>query len=147
MKIYELLPQLLTKSDLMILDFDQIPSDLAEYKNVKIFFEKSLAKGIDPRLPENRQRFNNNFLQKTGKRYLISRYAEDRIEMLKGSKIADEGRTIHLGVDIFSKDLEDVLSPCNAEVVLTGREEGGHSFGHYLILKPNKAITSSYIFK
>ncbi len=146
MKVFELLPELFTKSELMILDFNQIPSNLPEYKNIKLFFEKSRDAGNDPKLPENRQEFNNNFLDKTGKRYLISRYAEDRIEMLRGSKIAEEWRTIHLGIDIFSKNLEIVYAPCNGEIVATGFEEGGHSFGHYLILKPDLKLTKNYIF-
>ena len=120
MKIYELLPELFTQSELMILDFNQVSANMPEYKNIKVFFEKSRAHGMDARRPEQRQKFNNNFLQKAGKRYLISRYAEDRIEMLRGSKVAEEGRTIHLGIDIFSQNLEHVYAPCNADIVATG---------------------------
>ncbi|MCR4261063.1 MAG: peptidoglycan DD-metalloendopeptidase family protein [Candidatus Colwellbacteria bacterium] len=146
MKVFEMLTGLFNDSEVMILDFNQIPSDAPPYKNIRLFFEKSRDHGIDPKLPQNRQRFNNYFLNKSGKRYLISRYAEDRIEMLKGSKIAEEGRTIHLGIDIFSKNLETVFAPLNAEIVATGNEEGGHSFGHYLILKPDPELTQNYIF-
>lgn len=145
-KIFELMPQLFTRSEIMILDFNQIPSDLPEYKNIKKFFDKSQEEGIDPKLPENRQKFNNEFLQKTGKRYLISRYAEDRIEMLKGSKIAKEGRTIHLGIDIFSKDLETVYAPCDGEIVVAIREEGSHSFGSYIIIKLDAKVTKNFLF-
>jgi murein DD-endopeptidase MepM/ murein hydrolase activator NlpD len=56
--------------------------------------------------------------------------------MLAGSSIADEGRTLHLGIDIFCRDLETVYSPCDGEIVQTGREPQGHSFGHYIIIKP-----------
>jgi murein DD-endopeptidase MepM/ murein hydrolase activator NlpD len=146
MKIFELMPELFTKSELMILDFREIPSDLPEYKNIEIFFEKNKELGVDPKLPENRQKFNNNFLEKSEKRYLISRYAEDRIEMLKGSKIAEEGRTLHLGIDIFSKDLEPVYASCNGEIVVADREAGNHSFGHYVIFKPDPTVTKNYIF-
>lgn len=145
-EFYELLPQLFTRSEIMILDFNQIPANLPEYKNIKIYFKKSVSLGIDPKLPENRQKYNDNFLNNTGKRYLISRYAEDRIEMFRGSKIAREGRTIHLGVDIFSKSLESVSAPCDAEIVTAAKEEGNHSFGHYIILKPDPAVTKNYIF-
>jgi len=145
-RIYELLPQLFTRSEVMILDFNQIPSDLDEYKNIKHFFEKSQRLKIDPKLAESRQRFNNEFLVKSGKRYLISRYAEDRSEMLRGSKIAEEGRTIHLGIDIFSKDLESVYSPCAGEIILNGNEEGSHSFGYYLILKLDLIVSNSFLF-
>lgn len=146
MDVFELLPELFSKSEIMILDFNQIPSDTTDYKNIKLFFEKSRTLGKDPKSPENRQEFNNNFLDKTGRRYLISRYSEDRIEMLKGSKIAEEGRTIHLGIDIFSKNLEPVYAPYDGEIVVTGFEEGGHSFGHFIILKPDSKVTENYIF-
>ncbi len=146
MDVFALMPELFSKSEIMILDFNQITSDIPEYKNIKLFFEKSRDIGKDPRLPENRQEFNNNFLDKTGMRYLISRYCEDRIEMLKGSKIAEEGRTIHLGIDIFSTNLEEVFAPCDSEIVATGFEQGGHSFGHFLILKPELKLTKNYIF-
>ncbi|MEK6952513.1 MAG: peptidoglycan DD-metalloendopeptidase family protein [Nanoarchaeota archaeon] len=140
------MPELFSKSEIMILDFNQIPSDTPDFKNIKLFFEQSKASGKDPKAPENRQVFNNDFLDKTGMRYLISRYGEDRIEMLKGSKIAEEGRTIHLGIDIFSRNLEPVYAPCNGEIVVTGFEEGGHSFGHFVILKPDPKVTENYIF-
>lgn len=67
MKIFELLPELFTKSELMVLDFNQIPSDLPDYKNIKTFFERSKSIGIDPKQPENRQKFNNDFLKKSKK--------------------------------------------------------------------------------
>jgi hypothetical protein len=144
--IQPLFPEIFTKSEIMILDFNQIPSGLPEYKNIKIFFENCYKKGIDPKLPENRQNFNNNFLEKTNKRYLIGRYLEDRIEMLRGSEIETEGRTIHQGIDVFSKDLELVSAPCDVEVIKIGREKGEHGFGYYMILKPDLMITKNYIF-
>lgn len=139
------MPELYSKSELMILDFNQIPKSAPDFKNIKLFFENSRKNGKDPKLPENRQAFNNNFLEKTNKRYLISRYAEDRIEMLRGSKIAEEGRTIHLGIDIFSKDLEPVSAPCDCEVVYAGKEEGGHGWGHFIVIKPDTKILDNYI--
>ena len=146
MKIYEILTGLFSSSEMMILDFNQIPKDLPEYKNIEIFFKKSILQNINPKLPQNRQKFNNNYLNKVNKRYLISRYAEDRIEMLKGSKIAQEGRTIHLGIDIFSKNLEEVFAPLDGEIIETGTEPENHSFGYYLIFKPNSEFLKNYIF-
>lgn len=142
----ELMPKLFTNSEIMILDFNQIPLSFPKYKNIKLYFENSNRLGLDPKLPENRQKFNNDFLYNSGKRYLISQYAEDRIEMLKGSKIAQEGRTIHLGIDIFSKDLENVYAPYDGQVVRAGKEAGSHSFGHFLILQPNTSTFPHYIF-
>jgi len=140
------MPDLHSRFELMILDFNQIPKDIADFKNIKLFFENSKRAGVDPKQPENRQKFNNNFIEKSNKRYLLSRYTEDRIEMLRGSKIAEEGRTFHLGIDIFSKDLEPVSAPCDCEIVYTGKEEGNHGWGHFVIIKPNVSITSDYIF-
>ena len=141
-----MLPELFAKSEIMILDFSQLSSDLPEYKNIQKYFSKCIENGINPKLPENRQKFNNEYLERTGNRYLISRYAEDRIEMLRGSQIEKEGRTIHMGIDIFSRDLEDVFAPSDGEIVAVGKEEGDHSFGHYLIFKPEDAFTKNYIF-
>ena len=131
----EILPQMRARSEIMFLDFKQIPKRIVAYKNIKGFFNDCKKKGIDPKLAENRQKFNDQFLELSKKRYLIGRYAEDRIEMLRGSSIEKEGRTLHLGIDIFSKDLEDVYSPYDGVIVRIGREPGSHSYGHYVIVK------------
>lgn len=135
MEFTEIIKGMRTNSEVMILDFNQIPKNIEDYKNIKLFFENSLKQGIDPKLPENREKFNDNFIQKSRKRFLIGRYLEDRKEMLKGSKIAEEGRTLHLGIDIFSADLENIYSPEDGEIVRTGLEPGPHSYGHYVIIK------------
>ena len=142
--MHEPLQQLFTRSRLMILDFSQIPSDIPHTSNIELFFKESEADGLNPRLPQNRQRFNNGMLQATGARYLVSRYGEDRRAMLAGSKIAAEGRTLHLGIDIFAKDLETVYAPCDGQIVHVGRESDNHSFGYYVILKPDD--TDIYMF-
>jgi len=146
MKVFEILPDLFTRSEIMILDFNQIPPNIPDFKNIQKYFLKCLEVGVDPKLPENRQRFNNDCLDKSGLRYLIGRYAEDRIEMLRGSQIEREGRTIHMGIDIFSKDLEDIFAPSDGEIVAVGNEAGDHSFGYYLIFKPVDELTPNYIF-
>jgi murein DD-endopeptidase MepM/ murein hydrolase activator NlpD len=143
--IYELLPQLFTHSAIVTLDFNQVRPSLPEYQNVERFFAASLSQKRNPRLPENRQRFNNEFLRRSGSRYLIGQYLEDRMQMLQGSEIAEEGRTIHLGIDIFTENLEQVYAPCNAEIIAVGREESDHSFGHYVILKPDPSVTPCFI--
>ncbi len=134
--MHEPLTQLFTRSQLMILDFAQMPQGTPRTSNIQAFFKDSEAKGTDPRLPENRQRFNNEMLAATGARYLVSRYGEDRRAMLAGNAIAREDRTLHMGVDIFAKDLETVYAPCNGTIVKVGREPQDHSFGYYAILKP-----------
>ncbi|MDO8563412.1 MAG: peptidoglycan DD-metalloendopeptidase family protein [Nanoarchaeota archaeon] len=142
----EILPKLRENSELIILDFNQIPPETPDYANIKLFFEKSIKEGINPRLPENRQAFNNLLLQKSGKKYLIGRYLENRKEILKGSNIEKEGRTIHLGIDIFSKNLETIYSPLDGEIVRTGKEYGVYSYGNYVIMKHNLNGQIFYIF-
>ena len=142
----ELFPELATQSAILYLDFQQIPADLPDYQNIQKYFADCEAQGINPRSPENRQRFNNNFLQHSGKRYLIGRYGEDRIEMLRGSKIAAEGRSIHLGLDIFTKDCDPILAPCAGEVVATGQQAGKNTFGYYLIFQPDPEVMTEFIF-
>lgn len=131
----EVLPGMREQSVVMILDFNHIDDQIPDYQNIQRFFEISEAKGINPRLPENRQRFNNEFLQQAGQRYLIGRYGEDRLEMLRGSQIAAEGRTIHLGVDLFCSELEQVHAPLSATVVRAGQEAGSHTYGYYVVLQ------------
>lgn len=136
MTFTEPLPQLFTRSKIMILDFSEIPEGVPATENIQLFFTDCEAHGQNPRLPENRQQFNNRMLAATGERYLVSRYAEDRSAMLTGSQIAKEGRTLHMGIDIFSKNLEPVSAPCDGDIVRVGFEGEAHSYGHYLILQP-----------
>ncbi|MEO5627469.1 MAG: peptidoglycan DD-metalloendopeptidase family protein [Candidatus Saccharimonadales bacterium] len=140
----EPLKNLFNASKLLILNFDQIPDDIPASENIQHFFEQSTTLGIDPKTPNQRQQFNNQMIKDTGRRYIVSRYGEDRRAMLAGSSIAKEGRTIHLGVDIFSKNLEAVYAPCDGEVICYGQEPESHSFGHYLVFKPSLDIP--YIF-
>lgn len=145
MKLRPLFEDLENRSRLMILDFREILVGTPADESIEHFFKESEASGINPRLPENRQAFNDRLLDKTGARYLISRYGEDRISMLQGSSIAEEGRTIHLGIDIFSKACEPLFAPCDGTVVRVGREPEAHSFGYYLIFEPAESL-GVYIF-
>lgn len=144
MKPYkEPLGEMFTRSKLMVLDFSQITEDTPDKENIKKFFERSRQRGLNPRSPEQRQIFNNDMLDATGARYLVSRYAEDRGAMLRGSQIAEEGRTYHLGIDVFAKDLEPLYAPCDGTVIRIAREAEEHGFGNYIFFKP--ADESIYI--
>lgn len=133
----EPLPEFFGRSRLLILNFADIPSATPAVENIAVYFAEMQDMGRDPKAPENRQAFNDKLLAQTGVRYLVSRYGEDRQSMLAGSSIYKEGRTIHLGVDIFARNLEPVLSPCDGVIIRIGREPEGHSFGNYLIIKPD----------
>lgn len=130
------LEELFTHSRWLTLDFSRISPQTPDSQNMQLFFEQCQRDGLDPKSPEQRQRFNERVLAETGFRYLVSRYGEDRSAMLDGSEIAAEGRTLHLGVDIFCRDQETVYAPCDGEVIATGREPQDHSFGYYLVFKP-----------
>lgn len=135
----ELMPEMFSRSHLMILDFSEIPTSLPKEENIQLFFADCRSRGLNPRDPAQRQAFNNRMLDATGSRYLVSRYAEDRQAMLQGSEIARQGRTYHLGVDVFSRDLEPVFAPSNGRVVRIGQEPENHSFGYYLFFAPDDA--------
>lgn len=138
-KLAEPLPELFTRSRRLVLHFASIPKDTPKQESIAEYFKTMHAKGLDPKLPEHRQAFNDHILDRTHERYLVSAYGEDRMAMLKGSSIAREGRTIHLGVDIFSKALESVMAPCDGTIVRVGREDETHSFGNFVILRPDLA--------
>lgn len=145
MNMKPLFDELYDRSRLLVLDFREIPAGTPPDENIGQYFEEMARQGLNPRLPENRQAFNDRLLDKTGMRYLISRYGEDRSAMLAGSSIAEEGRTIHLGIDIFSKTCETLYAPCNGMIVRVGREPEAHSFGYYAILQPT-TLPDVYVF-
>lgn len=144
--VKEPLENLFSKSRLLILDFNDISPNTKTVENISLYFRECLKKGVDPKLPENRQKFNNSMLNSTGARYLVSRYGENRASMLAGSSISKENRTIHLGIDIFCKNLETVYAPFDGDIVISGNEPENHSFGYYLILKPQDKSLPFFFF-
>lgn len=131
----ELMAGMFESSKLMILDFAQIPKDASAHENLAQYFATCQKHGIDPKTPPNRQKFNDRLLAKSRRRYLVARYGEDRRSVLAGSSIAAEDRTIHLGIDVYSAELEPIYAPCDGEIVQTGCEPGPHSYGYYLVVK------------
>lgn len=132
----EPLEGLFHQSRWLTLDFDHIIADTPDSQNIQRFFAACEEAGIDPKSAAQRQQFNNRVLDETNARYLVSRYGEDRSAMLAGSSIAQAGRTLHLGIDIFCREQETVYAPCDGEIIASGREPQDHSFGHYLVFKP-----------
>lgn len=106
---------------------------------MQVFFDRTAREGKNPRSPEARQHFNNQLLKKFNCRYLIGRYGEDRQAMLADTPAGKEGRTIHMAIDIFSRDLEPVLAPCDGTIVRSEYEKGFGEYGNYLILQPERA--------
>jgi len=133
----ELLKGMFLHSHRIILDFNSITPGLPKSLNIKEYFEQCEKSGVNPRSSANRQIFNDTALEYTKAKFLIGGYAEDRSAMLTDSAIAKEGRAIHMGVDVFSKDLELVYAPCDGRVVKRGYEKGPSSYGYYLTFKPH----------
>jgi len=133
-------------SRILILNFDDIPLGTPADESIALYFQRAKAAGGDPKLPTLRQKFNNRVLDKTGARYLIGQYLEDRASMLVGSEIHRQGRTLHLGIDVFCKELEAVYAPCDGTIVRIGQEPEDHSFGHFLILKPADSTLPYLLF-
>ncbi len=134
-------------SELLMVNFQEIEkAGLPDYKSMKRYFEECEAALKDPRDPANQQLFNDEFLARTGKRYLIGRYGEDRRNWLETSEIVRQGRFIHLGIDVFSRNLEPVYSPAEGEIVMTGFEPGNFSFGHYIVIRHEKNGSEWYSF-
>ena len=143
-ELVEIMPELFTRSEMLIWNFSEI-TEKDRNKNIQQFMEDQERLGNDPRKAFHRQEFNNSILAKSGSRYLIGRYGEDRKDILRGSHLAKEGRTYHLAIDIFSQDQESIFSPCDGEIVRSEYEPGQHNYGNYLILLPNDE-SLPYIF-
>lgn len=140
----EPLTGLFAKSKIITLDFAKITRDTPQELNIQRYFERFDKLGGNPRLPENRQKFNDRALDFTACRYLVGGYGEDRIAMLSDTPAGKESRTVHLALDIFSKELEPVYAPCDGEIVVSSYEEGFGEYGNYLILRPTGA--DYYVF-
>jgi hypothetical protein len=136
MKLSEPLRDVFTSSKVITLDFDHIAEDIPDYENIQLFFEQTIRNGLNPRLPEQRQAFNDRLLQRSGYKYLIGQYGEDRKSMLADTRAGKDGRTIHMAIDIFSSQLDPVYSPCDGNIVRSDCEEGFGEFGNYLIIEP-----------
>jgi len=146
MNMHEPLEGLFTSSRLLVLDFADIPAGTPPEESMQHFFASCERLGLNPRLPEQRQAFNDQLLKRTGAHYLVSRYGEDRVAMLKGSEMAKQGRTLHMGIDVFCRNLETVYAPCDGDIVRTGQESDDHSYGYYLALRPREKPDVLFFF-
>lgn len=143
--LHEILPELFTRSEVLPLFFADI-TEADAGKNIKAFIEEQERQGNNPRAAHMRQQFNEQVLAHTNSRYLIGRYAENRENILSpGSHMVQEGRTYHLGIDVFSRDHEVILAPCDGEIVVSAYEPGEFNYGNYVILRPDDT-SLPYIF-
>lgn len=128
----------------LVLDFSKIDANTPMDENFETIFNEYIKKNKNPRLPKNRQQINEALINSSGFRYLIGQYGEDRTAMLSDTTAGKEGRVIHMAIDVFSKDLEQVYSPCDGEIVVSDYEEGFGEYGNYLIIRPSNE--NFYIF-
>lgn len=142
--LVEPMEELFSRSERIFLDFHKITDAMHPEVNIQHYFQDLVANNRNPRKPENRQEFNNRALAFLNARYLIGRYGEDRIALLADTPAGKQGRTIHMALDIFAKDLEPVFAPASGVIVRSGYEEGFGEYGNYIILQPGGA--DYYIF-
>lgn len=133
--LLEFMPEVFSRSEILIWNFKEI-NDLDKNKDIKEYMTHQDSLGLDPRDAFHRQEFNNKVLNSSQSRYLVGRYLEDRADILAGSHIAEEGRTYHLAVDIFTRNQETVFAPCDGIVVRSSKESGLHNYGNYIIFQP-----------
>lgn len=133
----EPLEGLYNSSKRLVLDFTKINSDITVNENFEKIFQEYKTKNLNPRKPENRQSINNKLIDETGFRYLIGQYGENRMAMLADTPAGKEGRVIHMAIDVFSKNLEPVFSPCDGEIVTSSYEPGFGEYGNYIIIRPD----------
>lgn len=132
----EPLEKLFISSKRLVLDFTKIDLNIPRNENFERLFQEYRHKGLNPRKPENRQLINNKLLSETNCRYLIGQYGEDRTAMLVDTPAGKEGRVIHMAIDVFSKNLEPVFSPCEGRIITSSYEPGFGEYGNYIILQP-----------
>ncbi len=123
----------------VILDFQALPANGPEHADIRRFFAECRRRGLDPRAPAQRQAFHVSLLRTEKADFLLGRYGEDRTEMLRGSKIAQEGRVLHLGIDLFAAEPVDLYTPAASIVREAGCEEGDAAYGPFLLLEHPEA--------
>lgn len=133
----EPMQEMFTRSIPLILDFSKIPKNTPPQLDIRKYFVECNLRAEHARSPQNRQKFNNAAIAQCNTRYLVSQYAEDRVAMLYDTPAGKEGRTFHMGIDIFATNLEPVRSPCSGRIVRSGYEDGYGEYGNYVILKPD----------
>ncbi len=145
-QFHEIMFNLLNDSVVLFLDVRTQPSYLPKHLNFHQYITRCLATHQDFTLPELRQQFNNDALATEKKSYGIGRYGEDRKALLKGSQMEKEGRTIHLGIDIFTQRCEAVFAPASGTICLSGYEQGERTYGHYLVIEHKNRNKKWYSF-
>ncbi|HEY4963768.1 MAG TPA: peptidoglycan DD-metalloendopeptidase family protein [Candidatus Saccharimonadales bacterium] len=144
LKLTSPLDEMFSSSKKLILDFSKIKENTPNKENFEKIFNDYKSKNLNPREPVNRQQINDLLINTSGYRYLVGQYGEDRTAMLEDTTAGKAGRVIHMAIDIFSKRLETVYSPCDGVIVRSDYEEGFGEYGNYLIIQPKDC--DFYIF-
>lgn len=133
-----------SSSKKLILDFSKINENTPDEENFEKLFNDYKNKNLNPREPINRQQINNLLSNRYGYRYLVGQYGEDRTAMLEDTPAGKSGRVIHMAIDVFSKSLETIYSPCDGVIVRSDYEEGFGEYGNYIIIRPKEC--DYYVF-
>ena len=135
---------LFDNSKRLVLDFSKIKPGTLYEENFEKIFQDYNSNNLNPREPANRQQINDLLINKSGYRYLIGQYGENRSAMLADTPAGRAGRVIHMAIDVFSKNLETIYSPCDGEIISSNYEEGFGEYGNYIIIQPDNS--DFYIF-
>ncbi len=81
------------------------------------------------------QRWTMGVLEKSGKKWWIAWYLEDRSLRLRWTHLIDEGRIYHLGIDIIAPANTPILSPLDGEVIESTIEPWKANYGGYTIIR------------
>jgi peptidoglycan LD-endopeptidase LytH len=81
------------------------------------------------------QEWTMRVLEKSGKRWGIAGYLEDRSLRLRGTHLIDEWRVYHLGVDIIAPADTPIFSPLDGEVTESTIEPGKANYGGYVVVR------------
>lgn len=81
------------------------------------------------------QQWTMDVLEKSGKKWWIAWYLEDRSLRLRGTHLIGEGRVYHLGIDIIAPTNTSILSPLDGEVIESTIEPWKANYGGYTIIR------------
>ena len=108
---------LFDNSKTLVLDFSKIKPGTLYEENFEKIFQDYNSNNLNPREPANRQQINDLLINKSGYRYLIGQYGENRSAMLADTPAGRAGRVIHMAIDVFSKTLKQYIHPAMVKLL------------------------------
>jgi murein DD-endopeptidase MepM/ murein hydrolase activator NlpD len=121
-----------------ILNEDIYPVFGDQIKGIPVYVDlvSDAADRIDLTLPlEKTTKYLFDEIKKTGRQWGFSGYLEDRSRVLKTTKIFDEGRIYHIGIDLFVPVGTKLHAPLEGQVVNAEYEGEVTGYGGMIVLK------------